>query len=178
MAFKRKRTRFYAKTEQEINHIRHILNLSKKSCKLITITGKKNTEKKMIFKAFNKDRNFIFLLCSEKEEKILVEEFIREIEKRLKIEIEGEFTTVKSVFEFLFEYSHQNHIIVAIGECQNLYNINPSVFLELQKLWEKNREKSKMLLVFSAPVDKLVNKLRQKNDMPFFIRKGLLFLNY
>ena len=157
--------------EKEISQLKHILKLSKKSGKIVTITGRRRTGKtRLILETFRKNKNFVYLFTAKKEEKLLAEDFISTIKKTLGISIPGEFSNIKSVVEFLLQFSQKKHIIVAIDEFQEFYDINPAVFSEIQGLWDVYKEDSKILFVFCGSIYRLMKKIFENNKEPLFGR--------
>jgi len=59
---------------------------------------------------------------------------------------------------------------LVIDEFQEFYNINESVYSDIQNIWDTYRKKSKMNLIVSGSVYSLMQKIFQNNKEPLFGR--------
>jgi hypothetical protein len=57
---------------------------------------------------------------------------------------------------------------LVIDEFQEFYNINESVYSDIQNIWDTYRKKSKMNLIVSGSVYSLMQKIFQNNKEPLF----------
>ena len=162
--------KFYNR-ENELKQLKHLEKLSKTGGKIATIIGRRRMGKtRLVLEAFGKNKNFIYLFVSKKEESLLVHDFKATIEQSLKISIPGDFSTTKQIVEFLLQFSEKKHIVVAMDEFQEFYNINPSVFSEIQGLWDRYKEKAKILFIFSGSIYRLMKKIFENKKEPLFGR--------
>ena len=59
---------------------------------------------------------------------------------------------------------------LVIDEFQEFYNINESVYSDMQNIWDTYRKKSKMNLIVSGSIYSLMQKIFQNNKEPLFGR--------
>ena len=164
--------KFYDRTK-ELETLRSILSSIKTSSssasKMTVITGRRRVGKtKLILEAFGE--NMLYLFIARKEEKLLCEEFSYLIRNKLKNKIIGKITAFKDLFEYLMILSEEKALTVVIDEFQEFYNINPSVYSDMQNIWDNYKNKSKMNLILSGSIYSLMKKIFENSKEPLFGR--------
>lgn len=112
----------------------------------------------------------LYFFISKKEESLLCEEFIGEIKERLDIPIFGTITKFEDLFALLMEWGKSNSFTLIIDEFQEFLRINPSIYSSIQKLWDLNKDESKIHLIFSGSVYSLMKKIFEDAHEPLFGR--------
>ena len=74
------------------------------------------------------------------------------------------------MFQLLLEIGKQEKIVVIIDEFQEFYNINPSVYSEIQNIWDQYKEQSKVHLIFIGSIYSLMAKIFKNSKEPLFGR--------
>ncbi len=164
--------KFYDRTK-ELETLRSILSSIKTSSssasKMTVITGRRRVGKtKLILEAFGE--NMLYLFIARKEEKLLCEEFSYLIRNKLNNKIIGKITAFKDLFEYLMILSEEKALTVVIDEFQEFYNINPSVYSDMQNIWDNYKNKSKMNLILSGSIYSLMKKIFENSKEPLFGR--------
>lgn len=67
---------------------------------------------------------------------------------RIKLPVYGEIADFKTLFKMLMEHSKQVSFNLVIDEFQEFYNINPSVYSDMQHLWDRHKDESHINLSF------------------------------
>ncbi len=161
--------KFYNR-EEEIRYLNEILKLSKRNSKMIFITGRRRIGKtRLLLEAF-KGENYIYLFVSKKDEALLCEEFVSIVEKATGKKPFGKIEKISQLLEFIFEISKERHLILIIDEFQDFYFVNNSVFSDFQRLWDLNKDNSKLLLIFSGSIYTLMKKIFEGRKEPLFGR--------
>ena len=161
--------KFYNR-KNELSLLRQTKNLSKKSAKMTFIVGRRRIGKtSLAIKAFE-GHKYIYLFVARKNEALLCTEFVNEIENALKIKVFGEFKTFALLFEYLLVTAQTTPFTLIIDEFQEFYNVNATVFSDLQRLWDKYKNTSKINLVLSGSVYSLMKKIFENNKEPLFGR--------
>lgn len=156
--------------ENELKLLHETRLLSEQSARMTFIVGRRRIGKTtLIIKAFE-EFPFIYLFVARKNEPLLCREFTSVIEMSLKKKVHGEFNSFASLFEFLLSESQTNAFTLIIDEFQEFYQINPSVFSDMQRLWDQYKAKSKMNLVLSGSVFSLMKKIFENAKEPLFGR--------
>lgn len=111
-----------------------------------------------------------YLYVSRKHETLLSEEFLNEIRYKLKVEIFGDHKTFKSLFGYLMELSKTIHFTLVIDEFQEFTTINPSIYSDMQHIWDRNKGESTLNLILCGSIYSLMNRLFQHAKEPLFGR--------
>jgi hypothetical protein len=161
--------KFYNR-ENEIKLLQDTSRRSTKSSKMTIVVGRRRVGKtSLILEAF-KQSTFLYLFVSKKSESLLCADFIYEIENQLKFKVYGEIKSFSVLFNFLMEQSKNNPFTLVIDEFQEFYTINPSLYSEIQKIWDLNKATTKMHVIFSGSVYSLMTKIFQNIKEPLFGR--------
>ena len=161
--------KFYNR-ENELNLLKQVENLSNTSAKMTFIVGRRRVGKtKLILEAF-KNSKFLYLFVAKKNEQLLCEEYSKLIENLTGKKIIGRLTSFKDIFEYLMDISISTHFTLAIDEFQEFYNINPSVFSDMQNIWDRYKDKSKLNLVLCGSIYSLMHKIFENAKEPLYGR--------
>ena len=79
-------------------------------------------------------------------------EYLEEIKKKFEVPIIGDIRTFKDIFAMLMELSRKQRFTLIVDEFQEFYNINPAIYSEIQRLWDLNKNESKLNLIFVGSV--------------------------
>lgn len=162
--------KFYNRLSElaELERIRH-LSFSEHS-RLTVVTGRRRVGKtSLLLKSVN-DLPVVYLFVSRKNEATLCTEFIPEIARSLDTYVPAEIRTFRSLFQFLMELAKNRSFNLIIDEFQEFYNINASVYSDMQHIWDTYRKKTKINLIVSGSVYSLMQKIFQNAKEPLFGR--------
>jgi len=142
---------------------------SRRSVMTILIGRRRIGKTTLALQPFTEGKKLYFFI-SKKEESLLCEEFIEEIKERLGIPIFGSITKFEDLFALLMEWGKTNPFTLIIDEFQEFIRINPSIYSSIQKLWDLNKDDSKIHLIFSGSVYSLMKKIFEDAHEPLFGR--------
>lgn len=71
----------------------------------------------------------------------------------------GEYSSIGKLFQHLMLLSKERPFNLIIDEFQELDRINPSVFGEIQKVWDLHKDSSRMNLLISGSIYSLMHKI-------------------
>ena len=142
---------------------------SRRSVMTILIGRRRIGKTTLALQPFTQGKKLYFFI-SKKEESLLCEEFIGEIKERLGIPIFGSITKFEDLFALLMEWGKTNPFTLIIDEFQEFIRINPSIYSSIQKLWDLNKDDSKIHLIFSGSVYSLMKKIFEDAHEPLFGR--------
>ncbi|MBI5219233.1 MAG: AAA family ATPase [Bacteroidia bacterium] len=158
--------------KNELQLLKEVKEFSFLSSKMTVITGRRRIGKtKLILKSVEDD-TFLYFFVARKDEKLLCAEFIEEVQNKLGIKIFGTIEKFKDLFELLMNTSIKKPFTLIIDEFQEFNRINPSVFSELQNIWDQNKDKTKLNLIFSGSVYSMMKKIFEHSKEPLFGRAG------
>ena len=142
---------------------------SRRSVMTILIGRRRIGKTTLALQPFTQGKKLYFFI-SKKEESLLCEEFIGEVKERLGIPIFGTITKFEDLFALLMEWGKTNPFTLIIDEFQEFIRINPSIYSSIQKLWDLNKDDSKIHLIFSGSVYSLMKKIFEDAHEPLFGR--------
>ncbi len=161
--------KFYARTI-ELKSLEEQYSLVDSSAQMTVITGRRRIGKTLLAKRYTEDKKHIYLFVSKKSETLLCKEFKEIIEEKVDFPIIGSISTFKEIFKLLLEVAKKEKIAVVIDEFQEFYHINPSVYSDIQNLWDSYKFESKMHLICIGSIYSLMHKIFQNNKEPLFGR--------
>jgi AAA+ ATPase superfamily predicted ATPase len=151
--------RFYDRAA-EIAEIKRIQKLSfDDHSRMTVITGRRRIGKTSLITHALEDKNTVYLFVGRKSEATLCAEFIPEISKKLNVFIPGEIRTFRSLFQYLMELAADRAFNLVIDEFQEFYNVNASVYSDIQNIWDQYRNKSHVNFVVSGSIYSLMQKI-------------------
>ena len=128
--------KFYSR-EKELAFLKKQYVQTDISSTMTVITGRRRIGKTSLSLKYAKNNKYIYLFISKKSELLLCEEFVEEIKINFTIPIIGEIKDFRTIFNLIMEIGKKEKIIVIIDEFQEFYNINPSVYFEIQNIWDQ-----------------------------------------
>ncbi|MDR2389011.1 MAG: AAA family ATPase [Tannerellaceae bacterium] len=166
--------KFYTRTIESAE-LRRMQNLSfNDHSRLTIVTGKRRTGKTTLILKSVRDLPTVYLFISRKKEAMLCSEFIPIITQSLKIAVREKIRTFRSLFQYLMTLAVSRPFNLVIDEFQEFYNINESVYGDMQRIWDTYREKSKMNLIVSGLIHSATLSLFRDVEEPFFGRADCL----
>lgn len=162
--------KFYNR-ENELAELKRIQRLSfEENSRLTVITGRRRIGKtSLIMKAVD-EMPTVYLFVGRKNEATLCSEFIPLISGALNIFVPAEIRSFSSLFQYMMEIAGQRAFNLVIDEFQEFYNINNSIYSDIQNIWDRYRKETKMNLIVCGSIYSLMNKIFQNNKEPLFGR--------
>lgn len=161
---------FYDRTN-ELAELQRIQNLSfSDHSRLTVVTGRRRIGKTSLIMKSVEGLPTVYLFVGRKAEATLCSEFIPVISQSLDTFVPAEIRTFRSLFQYLMELASNKAFNLVIDEFQEFYNINESVYSDMQNIWDTYRRKSKMNLIVSGSIYSLMQKIFQSKKEPLFGR--------
>lgn len=164
--------KFYNR-EKELTELRRIRNLSLTSNSRMTVlTGRRRIGKTSLMKkAFSdSDSPMLYFFVGRKAEASLATDFITEAKAKLNCYFPESIDTITGVLHHLLELAKSLRFTLIIDEFQEIEKVNPSVFSDIQNLWDQYRFDTKMNLVLSGSVQTMMKKIFTDRNEPLFGR--------
>jgi AAA+ ATPase superfamily predicted ATPase len=162
--------RFYYR-QKETQFFNNIWINSANSAQMTLVVGRRRIGKTVLLKKVIEDIPAVYLFVSRKSETLLCEEFIQEIGTALQIKIFGEFKTFASLFAYLMELSKSRNFTVILDEFQDFFNINPSVYSDMQNIWDSAKNDSKINLIICGSMYSMMKRIFEHSKEPLFARQ-------
>lgn len=162
--------RFYNRIK-ELDELKRIRNLSfDEYSRLTVVTGRRRVGKTSLIVKSVEGLPSVYLFVGRKNEAALCAEYVPIIAQSLNTFVPAEIRTFRSLFQYLMELAVNTPFNLIIDEFQEFYNINESVYSDMQNIWDQYRKKSRMNLIVSGSVYSLMQKIFQHAKEPLFGR--------
>lgn len=161
--------KFYNR-ENELALLDNIEKLSHRSAQMTFVVGRRRIGKTSLLMKAAENTEFLYFFVAKKSEVLLCAEFADEVRQKLNIPIFGEIKTVKDLFGFLMELSKTRSFTLIIDEFQEFSSVNPSIYSDMQNIWDSNKEQSKLNLILCGSVYSMMTKIFESSKEPLFGR--------
>ena len=113
----------------------------------------------------------LYFFVARKTEVELCKDFVEEITSKLQLPILGEVVRFADIFKYLLQLSKNRPLTLIIDEFQDFKRVNPSVFSDMQKIWDLNKQEAHINLVVCGSVYSLMNVIFKNNKQPLYGRQ-------
>ena len=163
--------KFYNRTS-EIEELRRIQARAFESrSRMTVITGRRRIGKtSLALRATQGAGPTVYLFVSRKNEAALCEEFAGLVTTTLGCFVPPELKSFKSLFRLLMEFGRTHKFNLIIDEFQEFFNINPSVFSDMQNLWDVYHNHTHVNLLLMGSVYSMMHKIFESYHEPLFGR--------
>lgn len=139
--------------------------------RMTVITGRRRIGKtKLALYATQGEYPTVYLFISRKNEVALCAEFTNLISSQLNIHAPEGLTSFREVFYFLMEQGKNQKFNLIIDEFQEFTNINPSVYSDMQNIWDSYRDVTHVNLLLMGSIFSLMHKIFENYHQPLFGR--------
>ena len=161
--------KFYNR-EKEIKKLLEIKEQSKKNAQFSVVTGRRRIGKTQLLLKSYENTKFLYFFVAKKSEVILCQDFLQELKEKLNSPILGEVNSFSVLFEYIVQLSYEQNITLIIDEFQEFFTVNPSVYSDMQRIWDLHKDKAKLNLIVSGSVISLMYKIFENYKEPLFGR--------
>ena len=143
--------RFYDRKD-EIEILQENERQAHDSAVFTVLTGRRRVGKTSLVTHALEGVEWAYLFVSKDSEAALCQKFQRELEEQVGIHVYGQVTNFRDLFKVIMEESTRRHFTIVIDEFQNLHKINPAIFSEIQDLWDRYHNRSRLNLIVSGSI--------------------------
>lgn len=161
--------KFYNR-ERELQKLLSIQKKSEKSAQFTYVVGRRRIGKTSLLLKSSAETTFLYFFISRKSEQLLCIDFVEEIERKLGEKVYGNFVQFQQLFEYLMHVSKSRNFTLIIDEFQEFQQINNSIFSDMQRIWDVNKEQSKLNLIVCGSIYSMMHKIFQHSKEPLFGR--------
>jgi len=163
--------KFYGRTK-ELEELRRVQCRAFDSrSRMTVITGRRRIGKtSLALRATQGECPTVYLFVSRKNEAALCSEFTMLISTQLKIHVPEGMSSFRELLYFLMEAGKSMKFNLIIDEIQEFFNINPSVFSDMQNIWDSYRDKTHVNLLLMGSVYSMMHKIFESYHEPLFGR--------
>lgn len=160
--------KFYDRT-QELADLREIEKMSAESAQMTMMVGRRRVGKTTLLRKAFGNIPVLYFFIGRKNEILLCEEFREEVEHKLG-ETFGHFTGFAQLFKVLMQLSQRKNFTLIIDEFQEFKSINPSLFSDMQNIWDTYKEESRMNLVICGSIYSMMKQIFENSKEPLYGR--------
>ncbi len=160
--------KFYDR-QSEIAALQDIENSSIETAQMTMMIGRRRVGKTTLLKNAFKATPVLYFFAAKKNEILLCEEFTQEINDKLDIPI-GSFDSFAALFRAIMQLSQRVNFTLIIDEFQEFRNINPSVFSDMQNIWDSAQNTGKINLVLCGSIYSMMKRIFENSKEPLFGR--------
>lgn len=137
---------------------------------LTVVTGRRRIGKTTLIDRSMDGEAYLYFFVGKKNEAVLCNEFASEIRSKLDLFVPSGITSFCDIYTLLMEAGVNRKFTLVIDEFQNFDEVNPSVFSDIQKIWDKYRLKTHVNMIVSGSVYSLMTKLFKNKKEPLYGR--------
>jgi len=155
--------RFYDR-EQELRFLKQVKRASEAQSRMTILKGRRRVGKTALLQQAYAGEDFLYFFVARKNEADLCVDFQAEISRYFGVSMPGIAAKFEDVFKFLVEMSVQRPLTLVIDEFQEFLRVNPSIFSAMQRDWDRLKDRSKMNLVVSGSINKMMEQIFSSNQ--------------
>lgn len=160
--------KFYDRV-QELSTLREIEAMSAESAQMTMMVGRRRVGKTTLLRNAFITIPVLYFFIGRKNEILLCEEFTEEIETKLG-ETFGSFNSFAQLFKALMQLSKRKNFTLIIDEFQEFKSISPSLFSDMQNIWDANKEESRINLVICGSIYSMMKHIFENSKEPLYGR--------
>lgn len=162
--------KFYDR-QKETEMLLRIQEQSIQDCSRMTIvTGRRRIGKTWLIKHTFEGQKLVYMFIARKSEAELVTTLSDSIRRETNLYIPDGISSFPQLLRHLLELGRHEPLTIAIDEFHEFFNINPTVFSDMQNIWDSYKEQTHVNLIISGSVYRLMKKIFMDNDEPLFNR--------
>jgi AAA+ ATPase superfamily predicted ATPase len=161
--------RFYNR-EKELDQLKRIRERSAHSAQMTVVIGRRRIGKTSLLKKDMEGQLAVYLFVAKKSEALLCQEFVETVKNTLEVNFFGEITRFRDFFAWVMDLSKTRNFTLILDEFQEFRLINPSVFSEIQNIWDSGKSNSKLNLIFCGSVYSMMKDIFENSKEPLFSR--------
>jgi len=165
--------KFYNR-EHEIAKLQEVRDLSYNDhSRLTVVTGRRRIGKTSLITKAMENEPFVYLFVGRKNEASLCAGYCKEITLKLGVFVPL-MNSFQDVFVFLMQQGESKRFTLVIDEFQEFFNINSSIYSDIQNYWDQYRLKTHINFIVSGSVYSLMTKIFQHYHQPLFGRADVM----
>ena len=161
--------KFYDR-KKELEILNRNWEQSEKSSCFTVIVGRRRIGKTSLILESVKKQKYLYLFVSRKSEFLLCAQFQKDAQEILGLQIFGTITAFRDLFEQLMIFATQEHFTLIVDEFQEFDHVNASIFIDIQYLWDKYKDQSKINFIACGSIYSLMMKIFENKKEALFGR--------
>lgn len=134
------------------------------------LMGRRRIGKTSLITKSLEGKEYAYLFVSKDSEALLCQNFQRDLEQQIGLTIYGEVSKFKDLFEVVMKEAQKRHITLVVDEFQTLYKINPSIFGDIQNIWDRYKQDAKINFIVLGSIQTLMKRIFEDQSEPLYGR--------
>ena len=160
--------KFYNR-EIETETLQRIERLSKDNAQMTVITGRRRIGKTTLIRHASTEIPFIYFFVGRKSETLLCAELTEIVKDTLGEEL-GTFNSMSKLFSALMNISCRRNFTLVFDEFQNFAQVNDAFFSDMQDIWDRTKDNSRINLILSGSLYSMMNRIFDDRKEPLYGR--------
>ncbi|MDO4512344.1 MAG: ATP-binding protein [Bacteroidales bacterium] len=166
--------KFYDR-EQEMARLRDVQRQVYDDCsRLVVLTGRRRVGKTSLvyrlLQEWEAEAPGLYFFVGRKTEAVLVENFAEEVRSTLGEFVPEGINTMRGLMQLLLEIGKRRKFTVFIDEFQDWDIVNAGVFSDIQELWDRYKKETRVCLIVSGSIFRMMEKIFKDEQQPLFGR--------
>ena len=142
--------------------------------RFVVLTGRRRVGKtSLVYRLMEETKEEapgLYFFVGRKTEATLVRTFCEEVRTRLEEYVPEGISTFRGLLQLLLEIGKRRRFTLFIDEFQEFDNVNAGVFSDVQELWDKYKKETKVCLIVSGSIFRMMEKIFKDEEQPLFGR--------
>ncbi len=165
--------KFYDRTK-ELEALRKIEQLSATSAQMTVMTGRRRIGKTTLIKTAFTEIPFVYFFVGKKSETLLCSELAEIIRETLGEDL-GDFSSFPRLLGAILAIAKRRNFTLVFDEFQNIAYTRPSIFSDIQDVWDSNKGESHINLVICGSLYSKMKQIFEDKEEPLYGRATARF---
>ena len=166
--------KFYDR-EKEMAQLQEMQRQAYEDCsRFVVLTGRRRVGKtSLVYRLMEESKEEapgMYFFVGRKAEASLVRTFCEEVRQKLGEYIPEGVTSFRGLLQLLLEIGKRRRFTLFVDEFQEFDNVNAEVFSDVQELWDKYKKETKVCLIVSGSIFRMMEKIFKDEEQPLFGR--------
>jgi len=156
---------FYER-DTEMQQLKDIQEAAQNQAQITVVTGRRRSGRTQFVLKATEGRPTLYFFIARKAESLLCHEFAEEVQRTLSTPIPGEINDFRTLFKSLMAASKEQPFNLIIDEFQEFNTINQNIFTDLQNIWDRNKDRSRLCLFLLGTDSAQTTRIFDGNHAP------------
>lgn len=152
--------------DNEMQQMKEIQETALNQAQITVVTGRRRSGRTQFVLNATKGRTTLYFFIARKAESLLCHEFVEEVNATLDNPLIGEINDFRTLFKSLMAASKEQPFNLIIDEFQEFNTINQNIFTDLQNIWDRNKDRSRLCLFLLGTDSAQTTRIFEGNHAP------------
>lgn len=161
--------KFYGR-ETELQTLVASRRRSASSSQFTVVMGRRRIGKTRLILKSLEGEDYLYFFVSKKAEKLLCDDYLRQVKEVYGTQAIGEVSTFAGVFQLVCRIARNRPVNLVIDEFQEFMSINSAIYSDLQRDWDIHKHEMRLNLIVCGSVQSMMNRIFLDAGEPLFGR--------